>query len=93
MKMEPSDIPALRPLIALVVAEVLAEMQTDESRLNGRLAIAEPEAAALLGVQRHVLRDCRLRREIKASRVGKKVVYEVEELGKFLRMMRIDQEP
>jgi len=64
-------------------------MQTDESRFDRRLAFTEPEAAALLGVQRHVLRDLRLNDEIAASRVGRRIVYEVEELRKFLRKKRM----
>ena len=36
----------------------------------GRLAFTEPEAAALLGVKPHVLRDCRRRGELQGAKVG-----------------------
>ena len=37
------------------------------STLGDRLGYPEAEAAALLGIERHVLRDCRLRGEIRGG--------------------------
>jgi hypothetical protein len=81
VKLDASDIHDLKPVIAAVVAEVLA----NADKLNGRLAFPEAEAAALCGLPKHVLRDCRLRGEIRGRLVGKKTVYEKSELLKFLR--------
>ena len=89
MRFDASDIEDLRPLISLVVAETRDRQQADESRFDGYIGLTEARAAALLDVERYVLRDCRLRGEIAASRVGKRVVYEISELKKFLRRKRI----
>jgi HEAT repeat protein len=56
------DRDALRPLVQLAVAEALGRLEAERAKLNGRLAFTEPEAAVLLGVKAHVLRDCRRRR-------------------------------
>ena len=74
----------LRPLVHLVVGEVLDQVRGEEAKLNGRLGYSEAEAAALLGVRPHVLRDCRLRGEIKARMVGKRYIYARESLIRFL---------
>ena len=82
------DATDLRPLIQTVVAEVLAQSVTDKAKLNGRLGYTEPEAAALLGVARHTLRDCRLRGEISARMVGRRYIYSRDSLLKFLEGKR-----
>jgi excisionase family DNA binding protein len=78
----------LEPLVSRIVSEVAARMQVDSDRLEGRLAFSESEAANLLGVSKHVLRDARLRGEISASRVGKSTVYQRSELIAFLERQR-----
>ncbi|MEX1027074.1 MAG: helix-turn-helix domain-containing protein [Candidatus Paceibacterota bacterium] len=77
----------LRPLIEQVVVEILAQLDVDRQQFS-KLAYTEPEAAALLNVRRHVLRDARLRGEISGSRVGKRILYERDELLRFLRQQR-----
>ena len=84
MKLDAADVRDLQPIIAAAVRATLAEVETEQFKLNGRLAYPEPEAAALLGVERHVLRDCRLRGEIEARKVGAKIVYSRESLLRFL---------
>jgi hypothetical protein len=79
----------LRPLVELVVTEALDRIEADRAKTGGRLAFTEPEAAASLGVQPHALRDARLRGELVASRVGKRIVYERDELLRFLRRNRV----
>ncbi len=74
----------LAQLIRQIVAEVRDQDEAKQARLNGRLAYPEPEAAALLGVQPHVLRDCRLRGEIQAVKCGKRLLYSREALQRFL---------
>ena len=77
-----------RPLIESTVAETVDRIRQADNKVNGRLGYTEPEAAALIGVQPHVLRDCRRRGEIPASKVGKRIVYERDALSDFLRRRR-----
>ena len=84
MRLDADDIRSLRPVIAAVVADGLSELQQQHNRLSDRLAYSEAEAAALLGVQRHVLRDCRLRGEISARKVGREWRYQRADLQRFL---------
>ena len=74
----------LRPLVHLAVAEALDRMEEERAKFNGRLAFTEPEAAVLLGVKPHVLRDCRRRGELQGAKVGSKIVYTRADLLDFL---------
>lgn len=79
----------LRPLIEQVVTETLNRFEAERAKLRGRLDYTEAEAAALMGVERHVLRDARLRGEIEGSRVGKQTVYTPDEINRFFHNQRI----
>jgi hypothetical protein len=80
---------ALKPLVEQVVAEVLTRMEEDRANLNGRLAYGEPEAAALLGLRTHQLRDERRRGRIEASEVvGGRVRYLRADLEAYLMARR-----
>ena len=83
MKIEfnPDD---LRPLIRQVVAETIGRVEADQVKVNGKLSYTESEAAALLGVPRHSLRDLRLSGRIKASKIGKRILYSRESLVRLL---------
>lgn len=86
MKLDPADIADLRPLIAAAVEETLAALAAADARVpDSQIAMAEAEAAASIGVARHVLRDARLRGEVKGSKPGKCVVYRRDELLRFLK--------
>ncbi|HUT13608.1 MAG TPA: helix-turn-helix domain-containing protein [Thermoguttaceae bacterium] len=82
------DQDALRPLIRLAVAEALERMEVERAKFNGRLAFTEPEAAVLLGVKPHVLRDCRRRGELQGAKVGSKIVYTRADLLEFLERQK-----
>ncbi|MEX2140578.1 MAG: helix-turn-helix domain-containing protein [Pirellulales bacterium] len=82
------DDAVLRPLIERVVGTVLDRLESQREAVGERIAYSEAEAASLLGVQRHVLRDARLRGELFGCRVGKRICYEREELLRFLRSRR-----
>src|SRR5262245_10680396 len=71
------DPEALRPLIAEIVAQVLAQLDADRAKVSGdRLAYSEAEAATLLGLKEHVLRDERRRGQIGASSIaGRRIRY------------------
>jgi hypothetical protein len=72
----------LRPIVAVVVQEVLA---AGAPVAPERIGYPEREAAGLLGVAPHTLRDCRRRGEISARLVGKQYVYAADELRRWLR--------
>ena len=78
----------LRPLIEQVVTQTMERLDRDHERIGDRIAYPEGEAAALLGVPRHVLRDSRLRGEVAAGKLGRRVVYSREQLLKFLGRSR-----
>ena len=77
----------LIPIVERIVAETLRQHGDSQAKVDGRLGYAESEAAALLGVQPHVLRDCRLREEISARKVGKRYIYSRDSLMNFLSQM------
>ena len=82
---------ALEPIIAATVAATLAALQSDESRIGDRLAYTEPEAARLLSLKPHQLRDERLRGRIGASGVvGKGIRYTREDLLGYLARERTE---
>jgi hypothetical protein len=80
----------LRPLVEIAVAEALDRIEEERAKSSGRLAFTEPEAAALLGVKAHVLRDCRRRGELRGAKVGSKIVYTRAELLEFLDRQKLD---
>jgi len=83
----------LRPLVRDIVVEVLAVQAQDQARLGEeRLAWSEPEAAQLLGLQTHQLRDERLRGRISASLVvGRRIRYQRADLLAYLQRERVNE--
>ena len=79
----------LDPLIERAIKKTLAEIGPQQSRLDGKLAFSESEAAKLLGIEKHALRDARLRGEVHASKIGKRIVYSREELQRLLAETQI----
>jgi hypothetical protein len=83
------DAEALAPLVRQVVAEVLAATADDRAKVGDRLCYTEAEAAALLGLNEHQLRDERLRGRIGASSiVGRRIRYTREDLVRYLAERR-----
>jgi hypothetical protein len=79
------DPEALRPLIEATVREAVAQVDGDRARLNGDLCYTEQEAAALLRLNEHQLRDERRRSRIRASAiVGRRIRYLREDLISYL---------
>jgi Helix-turn-helix domain len=75
----------LAAVVKAAVRDALAEHAAADAQLgDARIGFTEAEAAAALGLQRHVLADARRRGEIHARRVGKKFVYSRETLASFL---------
>jgi hypothetical protein len=81
----------LRPIITEIVREVLAQLDQARAALPDRLAYSEAEAARLLGLHSHQLRDERLRGRITASRiVGRQMRYQREDLVAYLMRERVN---
>lgn len=69
-------------LVKRAVREAIAEIGNIAERPIEPL-LSEPEAAAIFGVESHVLRDARKRGEIGFHRIGKFVRYERSQLEAF----------
>ena len=79
----------LKPLVREIVQAVYAETDQLKHLLNGKLAVTEPEAAAMLGLNPWQLRDLRLSGKITYSRiVGGRVRYTADDLIGYLRITR-----
>jgi hypothetical protein len=77
-------------LVTAVVAEVLQQLEQDRAAIgNGKLAYTEAEAAALLSLHAHQLRDERRRGRITAGRgPGRKILYAQADLLAYLQARR-----
>lgn len=75
----------LRPLIRAIVAETVASFLPLLEAAGSRLAFSEADAAAMLGLEEHVLRDERRRGRITASQiVGRRIRYSRADLIEYL---------
>ena len=85
------DADALTPLIVQIVNATLARALDDREKSTGKLCYSEAEAAALLGVGPHVLRDERQRGRIVASKIaGRRIRYTDADLRNYLASRRTD---
>jgi hypothetical protein len=83
------DPETLRPLVEQIVREALAQLDSARVTAGDRLAYSESEAARLLGLRPHQLRDARLRGEIGASiGPGRKILYRHADLEQYLLQRR-----
>lgn len=79
------DIEAIRPHLEKIVADVLAKLDSTRDRMDGRIAFSEQEAARMLSLNPHQLRDIRRRGEIRASvACGGRIRYAKEDLLRYL---------
>jgi hypothetical protein len=86
------DPTALKPIIAATVRATLEAVEQDQQKVGDRLAYSEQEAARLLGLQVHQLRDERLRGRIKASQVvGRRIRYTRQDLLDYLATNRLNE--
>jgi len=58
-----------KPLIEQAVEAAMLKIENARATVSDRLCYSEPEAAAMLGLEPHQLRDERLRGRIKASSI------------------------
>jgi hypothetical protein len=79
------DRESLGGLVQEIVSRVLEEQAKQKQLLNGKLAVDEPQAAELLGLNPWQLRDLRLSGKIKFCRiVGNRIRYTPEQLQSYL---------
>jgi hypothetical protein len=79
----------LTPLIQEVVQQTLARLEEVRAALPDKLAFPEPEAARLLSLNSHQLRDERRRGRITASvGPGRKILYSRQDLLDYLAARR-----
>ncbi len=79
----------LEPVIAATVQATLLAIKADEVRLGDRIAFCEPEAARIISMKPHQLRDERLRGRIGASGICKNGIrYTREDLLAYLARNR-----
>jgi hypothetical protein len=82
----------MRPLIAEVVREVFAQVDRDRTAVTEQFCYTEAEAAALLRLHPHQLRDERLRKRIAASAiVGRRIRYLRGDLLRYLTERRVQE--
>ena|SRR5438067_975746 len=76
----------LRPLVQQVVEETIAHLERVKAMLpEGKIAFSEPEAARLLSLATHQLRDERLRGRVSASvGPGRRILYTRDQLLAYL---------
>lgn len=82
------DHDTLRPLVSEVVRQTVAECHGLFAGDTARLAWREDEAAALIGMQPHQLRDRRLEGLVLATKIGRSWYYCREELMKLFAERR-----
>jgi hypothetical protein len=71
-----------------VVEGLYQKMQAQPDGAMNEPLLKEQEAARLLNVNRHVLRDARYRDEINCIRIGRAVRYEPSEIEEFKQRNR-----
>ena len=81
------DPTTLRELVRPIAEEIAAAIGTRTGN-DDRLAYTEAEAAKLLGIATHQLRDARLRGELVSTKVGGRIGYERSELLAYLARNR-----
>ena len=83
------DPEVLDPIIREVVKLTIAALEQDRATVGDRLAYSEAEAARLLSLHVHQLRDERLRGRIKASvGPGRMILYSRGDLMDYLQSRR-----
>lgn len=85
MRFDPEDVSAIADAVAVQLTRT-PRAQEFFANANERLGYKEAEAAELVGVPAHVLRDARRRGEISARKIGKCWIYSrdalISHLGK-----------
>ena len=81
----------LQSLVEVVVRQTIEQLRSGDLLAGeSRLAVLETEAASMIGVKAHSLRDARLRGEITATKIGGRIGYEITELRAYLARNRLE---
>lgn len=81
----------IKSTVQATVAEVMSQLEVDAAKLGAgsRVAYSEYEAAELMGLEFHQLRDERTRGRVKASvGPGRKIMYTRQDLLDYLAARR-----
>jgi len=79
------------PLIDRAVAAAIAALDQQRTAFGDRLAFSEAEAAAMLGLEAHNLREARRKGHIAASRgPNRRILYSRQDLLTYLAENRIE---
>ncbi len=79
----------LKPVITQTIEETLARFDAERLRTGDRLAYSEAEAAAMLGLKVHQLRDVRLAGRIRCSKITcGRIRYTLQDLQEYLAQNR-----
>ena len=85
------DPATLESLLERAAERAALRVQADQVRLGDKLCYSEEEAARLLGLKAHNLRDARLRGQIQASQItGRRIRYTRDDLLRYLSDNRWD---
>ncbi|QDT49467.1 hypothetical protein Pan258_35160 [Symmachiella dynata] len=83
----------LRDLVRDAVREALdARADAEAAMPASALSFWEPQAAELIGIKAHALRDLRRKGLVEAVRLGGRICYRRESLVALLEQQRIDNE-
>ena len=89
MNIDFDDFDNWAPPIERIVAVTLSKQENDAAKHNGKLALDEASAAAACGIQRHALRDARMRGELTGTRPDRRICYEICELRAWMEKNRV----
>lgn len=86
LQLEPA---VLRPLIREIVSEIIAQMEDAKAKDGDKLCYSEADAARLLGLREHQLRDARLAGKVGCSQItGRRIRYSRGDLLEYLARNR-----
>ncbi len=86
MKLDATDFAEFKPLLAEFAAELLARQPTPLAPTGDRIAFSEAEAANMLGLEIHVLREQRRLGRIEPCKAkpGRRILYTRAAIEAFL---------
>ena len=92
MRLEPADLESLRPLLSEIVRDAVAGLATKQPATNDEPRVyTESQAAELLQLQKHNLREARKAGKIAFTRtVGRRIAYTKQDIDDFLKRERVE---
>ena len=91
MKIEPADMDAIRPLLIEIIREAVADATPRPAAENELRVYTEAQAAELLQLKTHNLREARKAGKIAYTRtVGRRIAYSRQDVESFLQRERVE---